>query len=328
LKPKIFITRKIPDQAFQLLKKSFDVTGNPENRSLASKEIAAHIKDVQGLYCFLSDRIDREIIGSGPALKAIANYAVGYNNIDSEAAAARGIIVTNTPDVLTETTADLAWALMLSVARHVAAGDRFVRKERFVFWDPFGFLGLDIYGVTLGIIGFGRLGQAVAARALGFGMKILYTDPQSPPPLFTHQEAIGKGMVEGNILAAPLDELVRTADIITIHAPLTPETRHLMNRERLYRMKKHGILINTSRGPLIEEEALIDLLKEEKIFGAGLDVYEREPEVPQGLASLDNVTLLPHAGSATRKTRLAMAMLAAKNLIAALTGRTPPNRVI
>jgi glyoxylate reductase len=328
LKPKIFITRRIPDQAFLLLKKSFEVEGNPENRAIPSKDIAARLKDKDGLYCFLTDRIDRETIQSGPALKAIANFAVGYNNIDVEAAAARGIIVTNTPDVLTETTADLTWTLIFSVARHVPAGDRFVREKQYVEWDPFGFLGLDVHGAVLGIIGFGRIGQAVAARSSGFGMRILYHDANPSPALFSHKEALRRRMAEGGIRYSPLEDLVRISDIITIHAPLTPETRHIMNRQRLYAMKAESILVNTSRGPLIDEEALIDLLAEKKIFGAGLDVYEHEPRIPEALAALDNVTLLPHVGSATRKTRLAMAMLAAENLVCALTGQDPPNRVV
>lgn len=328
MKKKIFITRKIPREAFFLLKEAFEVEGNPENKSLSAEGITSSLEDKHGLYCFLTDIIDGDMIKAAPGLEAIANFAVGYNNIDIEAAAQRQIIITNTPDVLTETTADLAWALILSVARKVVCGDLFVRRVRYVDWDPFGFLGVDVHGATLGVVGFGHIGQAVAVRALGFNMNILFSDTHSRPEMFDHREKIEAAVKAGLIKHASLKEMAKKADIITIHAPLTSETHHLVNREILCSMKRNAILVNTSRGPLIDEMALIEILKEERIFGAGLDVYEWEPEVPEELTLLKNVTILPHVGSATRKTRLGMALLAAKNLICALSGEDPPNRVV
>jgi glyoxylate reductase len=314
----IYITRKIPAPAIELLKKNFDVRMNTENRNARRSEIKRALKDAHALLCLLTDPIDDELLASAPNLKIVANMAVGFDNIDLKAAARRKIKVTNTPGVLTETTADLAWALILGVARRLVEADQFTRKGKFTGWEPMLFLGGDVYGKTLGIVGFGRIGQAVARRALGFGMKVLYADEVNAPDSLERKLSARR---------VSLDELLRESDFVTLHVLLTEDTRGLIGKKQLAMMKPSAYLINTSRGPVVDEKALIDALKKGAIAGAGLDVYEQEPKLARGLINLPNVVLLPHIGSASIETRTKMALMAAENIIATLSGKMPPNLV-
>jgi glyoxylate reductase len=248
----------------------------------------------------------------------VANYAVGFDNIDVPACTSRGVLCSNTPDVLTETTADLAWSLLMAAARRIAEGDRFLRSRTPWIWGPMMVLGQDIHHKTLGIVGFGRIGHAMARRAHGFGMKVLYHDVYRPSPELEQ---------ELNAEYRELDDLLQEADFITLHTNLTPETHHLINTERLQRMKNTAVLVNTSRGPVIDEAALAAALRDGEIFAAGLDVFENEPEVHPDLLELENAVVIPHLGSATVDTRIAMGLLAADNLIAALEGREPPTLI-
>jgi glyoxylate reductase len=276
------------------------------------------VADAEGLVCLVTERVDEELLRHAPRLRVVANVAVGYDNIDVAACTRRGVVVTNTPDVLTEATADFAWALLLAAARRVVEGDRLVRSGQWRSWGLGLLLGQDVYGRTLGIVGLGRIGAAVARRARGFGMRVLYTNPRRRPEL----EA------ELGVEYADLEALLQHSDFISLHVPLTPQTRHLLNRERLRLMKPTAILVNTARGPVVDEEALVEALRERRIWAAALDVYEREPLPPDSpLLRLDNVVLAPHVGSATHTTRTRMAELAAENCVAVLTGRTPPTPV-
>lgn len=274
------------------------------------------LKDADAVVTQLRDPVDKEFIDAGKKLKIIANYAVGFNNIDVEYAKQKGIYVTNTPDVLTEATADIAWALILAVARKIIPADKFTREGKFEGWKPNLFLGYEIYGKTLGIIGMGRIGKAVARRAMGFGMKIIY-----------HNRKRVEDDYKYNAKYVDLETLLKESDYISINAPLTNETYHLLNKERLSLLKKNAILVNTARGPIIDEKALYELLKDGKIAGAGFDVYENEPEITKGLEKLDNVVLLPHIGSATYETREKMSIMVAENIIDALEGKIPRNLV-
>jgi glyoxylate reductase len=267
------------------------------------------------LLCLLTERIDADLLTAAPRLRAVANCAVGYDSIDLAAATAHGIVVTNTPDVLTETSADLAFALLLAAARRVAEGDRLVRSGNWRGWAPDQLLGTDVHGATLGIVGLGRIGAAVARRAQGFGMRVLYAQRhrlRRPP---------------AGAVYVSLPRLLAQSDFVSLHVPLTPATRHMIGVRQLTRMKRTAILVNTSRGPVVDQRALAHALTTGRIAGAGLDVYEREPEVPAALRALSNVVLTPHVASATTATRRRMATLAARNLAAALAGREPPNRV-
>ena len=264
----------------------------------------------------LTDKVDDELLdAAGSDLRIVANYAVGFDNIDVDACTRRGVMATNTPEVLTETTADTAWALMMASARRVAEGDRFLRSGTPWIWGPEMMLGRDIHGKVLGIVGFGRIGQAVARRGKGFGMSVRYHDPFRPSSDVER---------ELNAEYRELDELLAESDFVSIHVALTPETRHLFDRERLRRMKPTAVLVNTSRGPVIDEAALVEALREGDLFAAGLDVFENEPEVHPGLLELDNAVVIPHLGSATVETRDAMGFLAVENVEAALAGRRPP----
>lgn len=307
----------IPDDGMQLLYERCEVTVNPHDRVLTRDELLEGVRGADALLCLLTDTIDDELMAANPQLKVISNYAVGFNNIDIKAATKRGIPVCNTPGVLTDATADLAWTLLMSTARRVVEGDAFVRQGKFKGWGPMLLLGADITGKTLGIVGMGRIGQAVAKRAKGFDMTILYHDVAPVPQA---EEAFGAKYVE-------LDELLKESDFVTLHAPLLPSTHHLIGEQQLQLMKKTAILVNTARGPLIDEKALVKALQNRVIAGAGLDVFEEEPQLAPGLAELDNVVLLPHLGSATVETRSKMAVLAAKNLLAVLDGETPPHCV-
>jgi len=314
---KVFVTRKIPTPGLDLIRKEHTVTVNPEDRVLSKSEIIKHVTGKDGLLCLLTDPIDREVIYAEPKLRMIASYAVGYDNIDVTAATERGIPVSNTPGVLTETTAEHAWALMFSVARRTVEGDAFTRAGKFKGWAPLLMLGQDITHKTLGIVGAGRIGTAVALKSKGFQMKVLYTDDQRNELL---ERDVGAQKV-------PLPRLLTQSDLVSLHIPLTSSTIHLIGEKELRMMKKTAILINTARGPIIDEHALIKALTEQWIFGAGLDVYEREPEIPEELKELDNVVLEPHTGSATNETRTKMALMAAENLLAGLRGEIPPNCV-
>ena len=279
-------------------------------------ELFEFIGDKDGLLCLLTDKIDRKFFEAASKLRAIANYAVGFNNIDVTEATKRGIPVTNTPGVLTETTADLAWALLMDVARRVSEGDRYTRAGRFKGWGPMLLMGGDVYGKTLGIIGMGRIGQAVAKRASGFDMTVVYSDVDSLPP---DREK------ELNANRTDLETLLRESDFVTIHTPLTKETHHLIGDKQFSLMKPSAYLINTARGPVIDEEALAEALSKKKIAGAGMDVFEHEPKIEPELFNMDNVVLLPHIGSASVETRSRMAVMAAENLVAGLRGEKPPN---
>ena len=316
-KTRVFVTRQIPQAGLDMLKEHYEVIVNPHNRVLTKEELMDGVKIADGLLSLLTDDITAEVMDVNPNLKIISNYAVGYNNIDVEAATKRGIQVTNTPGVLTDTTADLAWALIMAIGRRVVEGDAFTREGHFDGWDPMLLLGTDITGKTLGIVGMGRIGQAVARRAMGFDMRILYHD-MAPVPVAEEE-------YQAEFVA--LDELLRQSDFVTIHAPLTDETRHMIGRRELSVMKKTAYLVNTARGPLVDEEALVEALRDGIIAGAGLDVYENEPRLASGLAELPNTVILPHLGSATLETRTKMATMAAANLVAALEGKRPPHIV-
>lgn len=318
-RPKVLVTRRLPDPAMDRLRSVFDLDVNRRERNLTAREILDRIKDQDGLLCMLTDRIGKPVIAAGRSLKVIANYAVGYNNIDVRLCTERGISVTNTPGVLTETTADLAFALLISAARRIPEADRFVRAGRFKGWEPELFLGEDVFGKTIGIIGLGRIGQAVARRARGFDMRAIYYEPKR----FVRQVEKKLG-----VEYCSLDRLLRESDFITIHLPLTPATRHLISRREFALMKQTAILVNTSRGPVIDEPALVQALRGGRIAAAGLDVYENEPRLAAGLAKLPNAVLLPHIGSATIATRTKMAMMCMENLVCVLVkGRKPPNLV-
>ena len=310
MRKRVLLTHPLFEEVHQKLSSLFDLEIGIKDR----KDLLEKIQDKDALLCFLKDPVDREVIEKGKKLRIIANYAVGYDNIDVEAAAERGIIVTNTPDLLTDATADLTWALILAVARRVVEAHQFTAEGKFRGWEARLFLGKELRGKRLGIVGMGRIGRAVAKRARGFSMEVVYYSRHRLKP---HEEA--------SLCARylPLVELISTSDIVTLHVPLTRETENLINRERIYKMKKGAILINTARGPVIDEEALIERLREGSLFGAGLDVYRGEPEINPEFFQLKNVVLLPHIGSATEETRLAMAHLAADNIIAVLSGKPP-----
>ena len=316
---KVSITYKIPEAGIKILKEKFEVWINPKENLLTKQEIKSLAKTSDAMITMLADNIDKEILEEGKnKLKIIANYAVGYNNIDVEKAKELGIYVTNTPGVLTETTADLTWALILSIARRIVESDKFTREGKFEGWKPELFLGSDVYGKTLGIIGFGNIGQAVAKRALGFNMKVLYT-----------QRHRVSSQIENNLNASyvNLKELLESSDYISLHVPLTKETFHLLNEEKLSLVKRNSFLINTSRGAVIDEKILYEKLKNKEIAGAALDVYENEPQITTGLVKLDNVVLTPHIGSATFETRSKMSVMVAQDIITALNGDIPKNLI-
>ena len=318
MKPKALITRKIFQEALDYLKDRVDYEIGAEEGELSKQAIREKVADKQGILSLLTDMVDRDVIDAAPHLRIIANCAVGYDNIDIDYARQKGVLVTNTPGVLTETTADLTWALILSVARRIPQADTFTRAKKYKGWELDLYLGREITGKCLGIIGMGRIGKAVALRAQGFGMEVVYNDSHR---LAEQEEAKYRASW------VSLEELLRVSDIVTIHTSLTPETIHLISADRLRLMKKKAILVNVARGPIVDEKALAETLEKQNIWAAGLDVYEREPEIEERLISLDNVVLLPHIGSATFETRIRMAMMAAKNLVQGLHGDTPDNLV-
>jgi glyoxylate reductase len=319
MKPKVLVTRRLLPEALAFLEENAAVEGGRRSSGMSREELKKKVRDKDGLLCLLVDQIDREVIDAAPRLRIIANCAVGYDNIDLGAARERGILVTNTPGVLTEATADLTWALILAVARKIPQSDRYTRERRFRGWELDLFLGREVSGKRLGIIGLGRIGRAVALRARAFRMDVVYSDPR-------RLAAAEERALEVTWL--PLDDLLQTADIVSVHAALNPETHHLLSAEKLRLMKKGAILVNVARGPIVDEGALAEALARGDLWGAGLDVYEREPEVHPRLLKLDNVVLLPHIGSATDDTRLRMAMTAVRNLVQGLRGERPDNLVL
>lgn len=314
---KVFVTRIIPEPGLDLLRKKHEIEIYPHDRVPTKQEIIQGLKGKDGLLCLLTDTIDQEVIYSEPKLRMIANYAVGYNNIDIQAATERSIPVSNTPGVLTDTTAEMAWALLFSVARRIVEGDKFTRSGWFKGWSPMLMLGKDISHKTLGVVGVGRIGMAFALKSKGFKMKILYVDEKR------------KAVLEDELDAEKvnLKELLSRSDFVSLHVPLLPSTQHLIGEKELKLMKETAILINTSRGPVVDEKALVRALSERWIFGAGLDVYEHEPSIKKELLKSDNVVLQPHSASATTATRTKMAVIAAEDMIAGLKAEIPPNCV-
>ncbi|MGI6034203.1 MAG: 2-hydroxyacid dehydrogenase [Limnochordia bacterium] len=317
-KPKVFVTQNIPQAGLDLLMKECEVFVNTEDRVLSKGEIMERLKGMDGMLCLLTDEIDGEIMDAEPNLKVISNYAVGFNNINVDEATKRGIPITNTPGVLTETTADFAWTLLMGIARRLVEADKFTRAGKFKGWRPRLLLGSDIYGKTIGIVGMGRIGQAMARRAKGFNMNILYYDEYRPD---------AKLEKELGITYAPFDELLQKSDYVSIHVPLMESTHHFIGERELKLMKKSAYLINSARGPIVDEKALVKALKEKEIAGAGLDVFEDEPELAPGLAELDNVVIAPHIASATVETRSKMATMAAEGCLSVLKGEKPVNLV-
>ena len=315
----VYVTRQIPEEGINLLKKFCRmVEVNPHDSPLTYDELLMQVKGRDAILTMLSDRIDERLMSEAKSLKVIANYAVGYDNIDIKAATAKGIVVTNTPGVLTDSTADMAWALLFSIARRIVEGDKVTRVGKFVGWAPMFLLGRDVVGKTLGIIGAGRIGTAMAMRSRGWCMKVLYTTQSNRNAVL--EEMLGAKRVD-------LETLLKESDFISIHTPLSEKTRHLIGAKELSFMKKTAYLINTARGAIIDEAALVNALKNKQIAGAGLDVYEEEPKLKPGLAELDNVVLAPHLGSATVESRTKMAVMAAENIIAVLNKQKPKNCV-
>ncbi|NHI88698.1 MAG: D-glycerate dehydrogenase [Candidatus Thorarchaeota archaeon] len=319
---KVFVTREIPQEGLNMIREKFEVKVWPSEYPPSKQEILEMAKDCKGLVTLLSDPIDEEVISMLPNLKVIAQYAVGYDNIDVKQATRRGIIVTNTPGVLTEATADLAWSLIMSVSRRIVEADQYVRGGKWnVAWGPQLLLGSDVFGATLGIIGMGRIGQAVAKRAVGFNMRVLYHTRSHRDGLEEIEKLVGAE-------ARRLDTLLHESDIVSLHVPLTSKTHHMIGRRQLGLMRAGSILINTSRGAVVDQDALYDALVSGHLGGAGLDVFEDEPlSKDSPLLGLSNVVLVPHIGSATTKTRATMASMCATNIIAALSDEKPPNIV-
>ncbi len=320
-KPKVFVSRQLFNEAIEILEKHAEVeVFSGVDNAIPRDLLLSKVADVDGLLPLLTDTIDAEVMdAAGEKLKVISNMAVGFNNIDLNAATKRGIYVTNTPGILTDTTADCAFALLMAVARRIAEADRHVRAGNWIHtWGPKMFIGSDIHGKTLGIIGMGRIGAAVAKRAKGFDMKVIYYDIQRRPDLEK----------EFGIAYRSLEEVLSASDFITLHVPLTKGTHHMIGEKELSKMKRKAFLINTSRGSVVDEEALYMALREGVIAGAGLDVFEEEPIKSRNpLLELDNVVLTPHIASASVETRTKMAVTAAKNLVSVLQGKEPPNLV-
>jgi glyoxylate reductase len=317
VKPPVLLTRRIPSSVLTRLEQACDVDLYVGERAIPREALLERIRGKRGLLCLLTDRVDAEVLAAAPDLRIVANIAVGYDNIDVAEARERGVVVTNTPDVLTEATAELAWSLILSATRRIPEGDRLVRRGAWKGWALDFMLGMELRGKQLGIVGLGRIGAAVAARAPAFGMTVAACTLDAPAA-----EAPGPLPVPG-VRRLSLDQLLTTSDVVSIHVPLTAETRRLIDRKALMRMKRSAYLVNTSRGPVVDEEALAWALGERVIAGAALDVYEQEPRVHPALLDLENVVLAPHLGSATGDTRTAMASLAVDNVVAVLQGGTP-----
>jgi glyoxylate reductase len=317
-KPRVFVTRRIPEEGLGLIRERAECRLWDSDLPPPRAELLAGVRDVDGLLSLLTDRVDAELLEAAPKLRVVANMAVGYDNIDVPAATARKIPVTNTPGVLTETSADMAWALLMSTARRIVEADRFTRDGKWKTWGPMLLLGQDVHHATLGLIGMGRIGAEVAKRARGFDMRILYHSRTRKPEL---ERDLG-------IEPVALDDLLRQSDFVSIHTPLTEETRGLIGARELSLMKPTSILINTSRGPVVDQRALAEALQAGRIFGAGLDVFEVEPlPMDDPLLKLENVVIPPHIASASFATRGKMARMAAENCLAVLEGRRPANPV-
>jgi glyoxylate reductase len=318
-KPKVYVTRELPERGLKTIKERFDAEVWPEYAPPPKKTIVEKAKDVDALATLLSDKIDAEVFDAAPKLKMIAQLAVGFDNVDVQEATKRGIYVSNTPEVLTDTTADFAWTLLMALARRVVEADKYLRMGKWkVGWHPAMLQGRDVYGATMGIVGAGRIGYAVAKRATGFSMKILFYDVIPRPEM---EKDFGAKKVD-------LDELLKQSDFVSVHVPLMKETHHLINAEKLRLMKKTAYLINNSRGPVVDEKALYEALNEGRIAGAGLDVFEQEPtSLANPLLKLDNVVVAPHISSASYETRSKMAEMVADNLIAFFEGKKPPNLI-
>lgn len=318
-KPKAYITRELPERGLKTIKQHFDVEVWPEYAPPPKGVIIEKAKNIDVLVSLLSDKIDVEVFNAAPKLKIVSQLAVGFDNIDVPEATKRGIYVTNTPEVLTDTTADFAWSLLMAVARRVVEADKYVRTGKWkVGWHPAMLQGRDVHGATIGIVGAGRIGYAMAKRATGFGMKILFYDVIPRPEI---EKDLGAKKVD-------LDTLLKEADFVSLHVPLMKETHHLMNAEKLKLMKKTAYLINNARGPVVDEKALHEALKEGRIAGVGLDVFEQEPtSVDNPLLKLDNVVVAPHISSASYETRSEMSKMVADNLVSFFDGKKPPNLV-
>ncbi|MGE3277444.1 MAG: 2-hydroxyacid dehydrogenase [Vicinamibacterales bacterium] len=309
MKPPVLLTRRVPSSVVARLEAATELDLYTGNTAIPREELLARVAGKQALVCLLTDRIDEAVLEAGPDLKIVADIAVGYNNIDVAACRRRGIVVTNTPDVLTNACADFTWSLILGITRRLGEAERELREGRWKGWALDHMLGTELAGKQLGIVGMGRIGEAVAQKAPSFGMTVAYTarTPRDLPGA-THM---------------PLDRLLATSDVVSLHCPLAPETRHLIDQAALARMKRSAFLINTSRGPVVDEKALAWALKDGRIAGAALDVYEEEPTVHPDLLTLENVMLIPHIASATTETRTAMADLAVSNVLAVLAGQAP-----
>ena len=318
-KPKVYITRELPERGLNIIRKYFDVEVWPDYAPPPKNVIIDKVKDVDALGSLLSDKIDIEVFNAAPKLKIVSQLAVGFDNIDITEATKRGIYVTNTPEVLTDTTADFAWSLLMAVARRIVEADKYVRTGQWkVSWHPAMLAGRDIHHATIGVVGAGRIGYAVAQRAKGFDMKILFYDVVPRPEI---EKDLGAKKVD-------MDTLLKESDFVSIHVPLMKETHHLINAEKLKLMKKTAYLVNNSRGPVVDEKALYEALKKGQIAGAGLDVFEQEPTpLDNPLLKLDNVVVAPHISSASLETRSKMSEMVAENLVSFFQGKRPPNLV-
>jgi lactate dehydrogenase-like 2-hydroxyacid dehydrogenase len=321
-RPTVVVTRRLPSVVEDELAHDFDARLNRDDRPLGTAGLQEALRSADALLCTVTDRISAEVLAAEPLrTRMLANFGVGFNHIDTAAAQARGIAVSNTPDVLTEATADIAMTLLLMVSRRAGEGERHIRCGAWTGWRPTHMLGTQVSGKTLGLIGMGRIARAVAKRAHhGFGMKVIFHDPFPPSP--ADAAALGAEPRDG------LEQVLEEADFVSLHCPATPETRHLMNRERLARMRRSAFLINTARGDIVDEAALVEALADGTIAGAGLDVYEREPQVSPELLAMENVVLFPHLGSATHETRIAMGRRALENLRLFFSGATLRDRVV
>jgi len=308
-KPKVLVTRRVPQECLDILAPHFEIEHHDKGTAIPRPALLKKVADKEGLLCLLTDKVDEELLARARKLKAVSTFSVGYDHIDLRACAARGIPVTNTPGVLTDSTADFTWALLMAAARRVVEGDDDMRRGRYKGWDPLMLLGTDVHGKTLGIVGFGRIGQAVAQRACGFSMRIIYHDTRRASP--QAEAAHGAAFV-------PLDDLLREADFVTIHTVLDESTRHLIGARAFGLMKPSAYLINAARGPIVDEKALVQALKSKRIRGAALDVYEWEPKMAPGLASCRSAVLAPHLASATLETRTKMGIMSAEGLVDSL----------
>ncbi len=320
-KPKVIVTRHWPEKVEQALTEHFDVELNIEDKPFSAADLKDAITRADALFSTVTDKIDADLLGTEPRrAKLVSNFAVGFNNIDIEAAKKHGIVVTNTPDVLTHATADLGMTLMLSVARRAGEGERHVRTKAWTGWRPTHMMGTQVTGKTLGLIGLGRIGGAMAQKASrGFDMNVIAYDPY--PPSQQRLDDLGVSMVDS------LDAIFEQSDFVSVHCPATPENRHLINAERLQKMQPHAFLINTARGDIVDEQALVDALARGEIAGAGLDVFEEEPKITEALLTMENVVLLPHLGSATLETREAMGFRVLENAKAFFADKEPNDRV-